>query len=1216
MLNAYLTGWDVVGKKWGRQWRYPSGLFGLGHRWAAMQLRSDVIRADDGDDSGLALIFSPDEIPGLRQLAAGADERLTSSARRRVGNALDRDVPDGVRGLLRDLFVYDPFDWEVAPRRAWVDGTLADVWQWEACGQVVDQLWVPVVRGGAVDDFNRGDSSTVGGNWVEQAGDWAIESNTLVVAEGVGVIAFIRNTTDLGSADHYCETVVSEYNQAGAGETNFGAFVRHDASTNAYDAEFDASDSDQLVIIEVTGGSPSTLAASGDSMTISSPDTIRAEVEGSAIRGYWNTVLEVSTTDATITGTQTAGLHIHTESASDVVRFDSWAADALEEPPPPGGDATAALLTEEVETTSSASQIVDAGSPAVGAGVLVVVGALDLTSMAAGNVACSGLGASWQLLGQVYIFSRALAVAAFYAPPDDYSAGGNITITWPDTCTRRIAHVIEVIPDGNDLTVAAAATNSSEVDVNTISATVPGAPVIAFYASVWNLNGTTTPLNSYTELADTLNNTDSEPIVLCSGWDGSSPNLTAGSDGSANAPALTLAIGIQNLPEGPYHVLSTGQSTGTNSPRSHTLGTTPDAGDLLLLEATVRNNGTITPAAGHGWVLIDSRTSGTGLKTEVYGKVWGLGGQTDSVTLQTAFGTPGNGNGTVVTIVRNPDHATDPWDSVLSGSAPAVVAASGQGNTSSTTMTAPDVSVTGDNVAVLRFFSSADDNNHGSPSEGALAYGGTAYDQTTGDDYAQSLSVLEDTTIASSTGTATMTQGSVGPDVSTGHTIVLAVPASASPQTVNLVAAAAVWSAQALVASTEAQTVSLSPTSASWSAGAMSVEGPATVSVTAATAVWSAQVLAATGTAHTVDITAALAAWTAQVLTAASGGQTVDLVAATAAWSAETLTSDNSPTVSITAALAAWTASAFTLTGAAASVPLSPAAAAWTASALTVTGAEQTAGLTAATAAWTARPLSATTPSTTVSLVAATATWAARALVPAGAAPSVALVAATASWAAQALVSLGVAATVDLASASASWSASALTSSAGIAPQTVDLSPALAVWSARALTATGAASTAALTAALAVWSARPLAPSTGPQTRTLTAATASWDARQLVASTPATTVSVSPAVAAWSARPLTVSAPAVVQIIAALASWSAQALTVTPAAGATVSISPALATWVAAVLAVSGGFIPPPLAGVTAGLGSSPGVTVGLDASSGASVGTRGRAGAHVGLDR
>jgi hypothetical protein len=222
----------------------------------------------------------------------------------------------------------------------------------------------------------------------------------------------------------------------------------------------------------------------------------------------------------------------------------------------------------------------------------------------------------------------------------------------------------------------------------------------------------------------------------------------------------------------PYIVGVSDQVTGTATTLTPTIPSNVAAGDLVLVQTTSRDAAqTMTAPAGEGWSSIQN-PSQTGLEDVLWAKVWGLGGQTDDTTPTFGIGSGTAGWGATAVVIRNPSHSTLPWTSVA-----AAVLASGSGaNASSTTVTAPSVTHDGTHRTVVRVVSSADDNALNAPSSGAAAYGGANYDSTTGNDFAQAMSLREDITVTTNTGTSTFTESLVGADVSNGITLVIGIP--------------------------------------------------------------------------------------------------------------------------------------------------------------------------------------------------------------------------------------------------------------------------------------------------------------------------------------------------------------------------------------------------------------------------------------------------------
>jgi hypothetical protein len=236
-------------------------------------------------------------------------------------------------------------------------------------------------------------------------------------------------------------------------------------------------------------------------------------------------------------------------------------------------------------------------------------------------------------------------------------------------------------------------------------------------------------------------------------------NITDGQRGGMNGynNVGTDVVRTDNFVSGPMTDLAwpflvdwsaqTARSTGASM--TPTLPVTPAAGDLVLAEGTVRSTtDTIVPPVGEGWSQIEL-ASGNSLRTYVWGKVWGLGGQTDDTT-PTFTRTGTTGAFVTCAIYRNPKHATAPWTSV----AAAVVGSGQQSNAAAATATAPTVTHTGNDRTVVRLFASQDDNALNAPSEGILVYGGAAFDAT---DIAQALSTREGVNVSGSTGTVKRT---------------------------------------------------------------------------------------------------------------------------------------------------------------------------------------------------------------------------------------------------------------------------------------------------------------------------------------------------------------------------------------------------------------------------------------------------------------------------
>jgi lysophospholipase L1-like esterase len=180
------------------------------------------------------------------------------------------------------------------------------------------------------------------------------------------------------------------------------------------------------------------------------------------------------------------------------------------------------------------------------------------------------------------------------------------------------------------------------------------------------------------------------------------------------------------------------------------------AGDLLLLGCQGRNNNMNWSASGFGTLV--APTGPSGLRFELLSK-WATGGESGSLAVSNATGL--NGWSCSITAMRGGIGSGDP------------VAATPSSQFATTrTMVAPGAATVPAGALVTRWYASSDDNAHGSPSDGVLAYGGTAYHTTTGVHHGASMSYAVQYS-AGSRGLATMVQDVNYSDPSVGVTVVL-----------------------------------------------------------------------------------------------------------------------------------------------------------------------------------------------------------------------------------------------------------------------------------------------------------------------------------------------------------------------------------------------------------------------------------------------------------
>lgn len=202
------------------------------------------------------------------------------------------------------------------------------------------------------------------------------------------------------------------------------------------------------------------------------------------------------------------------------------------------------------------------------------------------------------------------------------------------------------------------------------------------------------------------------------------------------------------------------------------------AGDLVVAHCVSRNSSAnaISAPSGEGWSSVSNinRAVGTGFVHTIFAKIWGVAGNTDDTTPTFTIGTSGTlGFSVVLSIWRNNKNNSQPWASV---SQAIIASATDNSSAASATPSAPSCSWTSqtDKVSYMRIWSTADDNNLGSPSAGTLAYGGTSYHTTTGDDHACGMTWQTGVSGSGSpSGTATLTEASNGNDVALTSTHIL-----------------------------------------------------------------------------------------------------------------------------------------------------------------------------------------------------------------------------------------------------------------------------------------------------------------------------------------------------------------------------------------------------------------------------------------------------------
>lgn len=195
-------------------------------------------------------------------------------------------------------------------------------------------------------------------------------------------------------------------------------------------------------------------------------------------------------------------------------------------------------------------------------------------------------------------------------------------------------------------------------------------------------------------------------------------------------------------------------------------GITVNAADLILIPCRGKNNSNAFSASGFT-SLFGGIEGPSGVKADILYK-WAAGGESGTVSVANATAT--NGWSCNIVIIRGLVGSGDPND---------VAPSFGSGTAS--TMVGESITPTTDGCAILGYWWSGDDNNHGNNSAGTLVFGGTSYHTTDGTDHAASMNIQIQAT-AGSIGTGTMDQQSNGADAY-GRAAIALKPAAGGPTT-------------------------------------------------------------------------------------------------------------------------------------------------------------------------------------------------------------------------------------------------------------------------------------------------------------------------------------------------------------------------------------------------------------------------------------------------
>lgn len=156
------------------------------------------------------------------------------------------------------------------------------------------------------ESFNQANSGTLGPDlsWTELQGLWETFNNEVSIP-GVNEVQLARADTDLSSADHYGQLIVTAL---GGGTSRLGGSARCQTDDGTTDTAYyaDLRNNDNLELEKIIAGTDSELADTAQ--TVSLPDTVKVQANGSTIKSFFNGSEVDSVTDTGITGYLRAGL--------------------------------------------------------------------------------------------------------------------------------------------------------------------------------------------------------------------------------------------------------------------------------------------------------------------------------------------------------------------------------------------------------------------------------------------------------------------------------------------------------------------------------------------------------------------------------------------------------------------------------------------------------------------------------------------------------------------------------------------------------------------------------------------------------------------------------------------------------------------------------------------------------------------------------------------
>lgn len=189
------------------------------------------------------------------------------------------------------------------------------------------------------DNFDRANSTSLGADWAEDVGNWAIASNRLQQGTAGGSYYKCRWVgAALASNDYAVQAGV--YSGAD-GNVGSGVFGRGAVSATATFYALVGFPGDRFYIVEITAGAEQIHRTSAATCAASTLYTLRFECEGSTLRGYINGTLDANLTftDASLaTGAVGVIAYGDQDAGGSGAYVDDWTAYDL------GGGAATSLL--------------------------------------------------------------------------------------------------------------------------------------------------------------------------------------------------------------------------------------------------------------------------------------------------------------------------------------------------------------------------------------------------------------------------------------------------------------------------------------------------------------------------------------------------------------------------------------------------------------------------------------------------------------------------------------------------------------------------------------------------------------------------------------------------------------------------------------------------------------------------------------------------------